>query len=262
MLPKEHGAWNGLFIGLAAGWIGLGRFSWAALAVSILWLTAFSLRGPWNIYRQYRNVDPARTYRARIFLALLGLSALAGIWGFVAWAPALSLRMAGRFGVPLGLVLTLLIAWNRNLRFPLAEVLGFSALTLATPVLYLCGPSHDLFWAFWLWGFFGGYFLLSLAGVKIRQKWLEDSRRGRRSLPADRLSQGWWVILLYALWVEALGDTCGGKLILMAAPLYAALRALAGLAWGKPDTPMMRLGILEMVHSILFTSIWAWTWSR
>jgi len=163
-------------------------------------------------------------------------------------------------GLPLGGILLILVLWKRNLRFYLAEVLAFLGFTLAVPVLYLCDDSHVLSTAFWLWGLFGGYFLLGLAGVKIRQKWLEGSRQGRWLSPGDRFSQGWWVILLYAVWVEALGDASGGKLVLMAAPLYAAFKALISLVWGRSNTPMMRLGLWEMGHSILFTAIWAWTW--
>jgi hypothetical protein len=38
------------------------------------------------------------------------------------------------------------------------------------------------------------------------------------------------------------------------------LKTLAGIAWGRPAIPMMRLGFWEMLYSILFTVIWGLTW--
>lgn len=260
MFPKEHGAWNGLIISLAAGWIALGRFNWAAITLSVLWLSAFALKGPWNYYRQYRQADPFKAGRARFLLLLLWMILLFSLFFTSRMVPRSAQSLLIQAGLPLGGVLLILVLWKRNLRFALAEILGFAGLTMAVPILYLCDDSHVLSTAFWLWGLFGGYFLLGLAGVKVRQKWLEGFRKGQWLSPGDRFSQGWWVILLYAVWVEGLGDATGGKLILMAAPLFAALKTLAVMIWGRTDTPMMRLGLWEMAYSILFTAIWAWTW--
>ena len=261
MFPKEHGAWNALFICLIAGWIALGHFHWAGAAVTGLWVCAFTLRGPWNIFRQYRKVDRIRARKALGFMVLLGAFFSVALVLFLAQATPLSLRLTGWAGLPLAVSLSVLMIGTRNLRFPLAEVLGFSYFALVIPVLFLLDGSHELPMALWLWGLFGGYFLLGLASVKVRQKWLERTRKGNWLTPADRFSQSWWVLLLFAVWVEVLGDYSGGKLILMAPPLYASLKTLVGIVWGRPDTPMMRLGIWEMVHSIIFTSIWILTWT-
>lgn len=260
MFPKEHGAWNCLILSSVAGWFALGHWSEAAGAVSVLWTSAFLIRGPWNFHRQYRRADRVRSRRALVMLAALTAAVLGSLVGAVALTSGPGRWMLIGFGLPLGSILMVLTVRNRNLRSPLAEVLGFLWLTLLVPETYLCDPSHALSGGFWLWGLWGGYFLLGIAGIKVRQKWIEGARKGRPLSPADRFSQSWWVILLYALWVEALGDIPGGSPILMIAPLFAALRTLAGLIWGRPDTPMMRLGLWEMAHSVLFTAIWALTW--
>jgi hypothetical protein len=260
MFPKEHGAWNCLIIGLVAGWFALGHWNEAAGAFSVLWVSAFLIRGPWNHHRQYRGSDHPRSRRALALVAVLALNILACLPTAIVLAPGPCRWMLGWFGLPLGSILMILTVRTRSLRFSLAEVLGFLWITLLVPVTYLADPSHPLSKALWLWGLFGGYFLLAMAGIKVRQKWLEGSRKGARLSPADRFSQGWWVILLYALWVEGLGEFSGERLLWMAAPLYASLKTLAGIAWGRPAIPMMRLGFWEMLYSILFTVIWGLTW--
>ena len=260
MFPKEHGAWNCLLVSLMAAWWALGHWNGAGGVLSVLWVSAFLIRGPWNYFRQYRKVDKVRSRKAFVWLVGLTLTIWVCFPATIAQSPDLCRWMLVRFGLPLSSVLLILTVWKRSLRSPLAEVLGFLWLTLLVPLTYLSDPSHPLSKALWLWGLFGGYFLLGMAGVKVRQKWLEGSRKGARSSPADRFSQGWWVILLYALWVEGLGELSGGRLLWMAAPLYASLKSLAGIAWGRFDTPMMRVGLWEMAHSIVFSVIWVWTW--
>lgn len=43
-------------------------------------------------------------------------------------------------------------------------------------------------------------------------------------------------------------------------PLYAGIKAGIGLGWGKPNLPIMQLGIREMFHSLIYMVIAVCAW--
>src|SRR5665213_2829704 len=116
LLPKEHGAWNALLVSLTAGWIALGHWNVAALAVSLLWISGFVLRVPLTTYRQYRKADPAKARQAvgvsAFWIMVLILSGIV----FYQTAPEKDVRIVCLGAVPLGMVLFILAAVRRSLR--------------------------------------------------------------------------------------------------------------------------------------------------
>jgi len=257
MLPKEHGAWNALIICLLAGWLALGAWNPAAMAASLFWLSGFILRAPYSIYRQYQKADPLKARKALAFLMGMILVFLASGSAFYFWAPPADLRLVLLAGIPLGAVLILWAVWKRNFRFLGIEMIGFSGVTLIVPVLYLTSPSSDPLKGLWLYGIFGGYFILALFYIRLRQSWVGAIRQREYLTLQRRISDGWWVLLLFCLAAELIGDGLGP---LQAAPfLYAAARTFLGVFWGRGNLPIMQLGLREMAHSAVFTAIWFWT---
>jgi hypothetical protein len=259
LLPKEHGAWNALLVSLVVGWMALGQWNVAALAVSILWFSGFVLRAPLTTYRQYRKADPPKARRALgvsvFWLVVLILSGLV----FYLTAPGNDIRIVCFTAAPLGTVIFILAAIRRSLRFFEAELLGFIAICLAAPVIYLSSPLNDTIKALWLYVLIGGYFILALLYIKVRQSWVARARRGFQLTVSQRRSQGFFVFLLHGFYI--------GGVVAMApswlwgfGPLYAGIKAGMGLSWGKPNLPIMQLGIREMFHSLIYMMIAFCTW--
>lgn len=253
MLPKEHGAWNALIVCLAAGWALLAGWNATALAATLFWLSGFILRAPISTARQYRVADPPRARRALGFsVLLLAVLLLSGFY-FGEKAPPRELRLVFLAATPIGILLVILAWVKRTLRFLPAEILGFAGVALAVPVLYLTRPGAGEAKALLLYGLFAGYFMAALLYVRVRQEWLRRSRNGEGFALGRRLADGKWALALHLLFPAVVLMATGGGW--WTAPLYALLRAVAGLIKGRPELPLMKLGVREMLHSIVFTGL-------
>lgn len=259
MLPKEHGAWNVLLVSLIAGWIALGHWNVAALAVSLLWFSGFVLRTPLTTYRQYRKADPAKARQAvgvsAFWLMVLILSGIV----FYQTAPEKDVRIVFLVAGPLGTVIFIMAAVRRSLRFFEAELLGFVGICLVAPVIYLSSPLNDMTKALWLYMLIGGYFILALLYIKVRQSWVAQARQGLRLTLSQRCSQSCFVFLLHIFYIGAVMATAPSWLWGIG-PLYAGIKAGIGLGWGKPNLPIMKLGIREMIHSLVYMVFAVCTW--
>jgi hypothetical protein len=261
MLPKEHGAWNILSVSAAAGWLARGAWDPAALAATLFFLLGFILRAPLGTWRQYRAVDPPRARKALLAFLVGSVLCAASFAAFWVLAPPSALRWMLFGAVPLGLLLGILYLWKRTLRFLAAEVLGFLGLSLLVPVLYLCAPGSEGGKAAWLYSLFAGQGLLALSYVRVRRDWFLAAKRGEPApMGAARWRRGFWTLQLHALFVLGiLGCPHGGGLLAVA-PTLSFFRALSGVALGRPDLPIMRLGQGEMVHSLLYMLVALFAW--
>ncbi len=260
MLPKEHGAWNLLFVSLAAGWMALGQWEASALALSAFWTLGFILRAPFSVYRQYLRADPERARRARgvFILEALGLAVALLVFVRIASRPAVFLTLAG--AVPAGLALGLIFLLKRTLRWGPSEYLGFAALCLLIPGLYLCSPLSEFVKAERLYFLFAGYFLSTLSYLRMRRAWQGNWRKGiRLSLP-QRLKNGFWPLGLHGLVLAGIFFFPAGGYGMVLAPLYALLRVLVGVLTGSPSLSFTVLGIREMAHSLVYMVLVMWFW--
>ncbi len=259
MLPKEHGAWNALLVSLFAGWIILGEWNIAALAASFFWISGFILRGPFSTYCQYKKADPLKSRLALGFAVFLVATLVLSGLVFYQTAPVADIRLVESLAIPLGAVIFVLTVFHRSLRFLAAEIFGFAGICLLVPTLFLTIPKADPTKALWLYAFFAGYFILSLFYVKTRQGWLAQSRKGVNLNWAQRLSKGWIMVLIHFLLVLIIVWLAPSRLWFLG-PLYAGFRVLTGVLWGKMGLPIMKLGVREMIHSLVFTVIVLVTW--
>lgn len=259
MFPKEHGAWNVLGAALVLGWACLGSFNLAALDATLLWLCGFTLRSPLQTWRQYRVADARRSRLAMGWALALILTADCAGWDFILRSPGPSKALALGAGIPLGAVLLALSLVRRNLRHLAIEALGFLGLCLLAPVLVLTGPPVNSQKITWMYCLLAAYFVLGLGYVKLRQGWLARSRAGESWDGAKRLREGKGVllghlalVLVTACWAPTWGWTL--------APAWGLLRALGGIGWSKPSLPLMKLGLREMAHSIVFAALLLLAW--
>ncbi len=155
----------------------------------------------------------------------------------------------------MGLWISAWAAWKRNLRFLWVEVPGFAGLCLLTPVLYLAQPAGNIRKALLLYGLFGGYFILSLFYVKVRQKLAAHSTTKPNLAPEDRSWEGRGALLSHVAFVVLALIAAGPAHGLTLGPLYALIRVWMGLKWGRPNLPLMKLGVREMIHSLVFAGL-------
>ncbi len=260
MFPKEHGAWNALLVSLAAGWFALGEWNDAAFFASLFWLSGFTARAPFSTARQYWKADPPKAYRAVFFFLILFFVFFVSGCLFLANAPLEDINLATQWGLPIGSLIFILVAGKKNLRHWGIEVIGFTGLTLLTPVLYLSKPSAGLTKAYLLFMIFGGYFILAVFYVKVRQAWVAMARTGKVLRMKQRAWDGSAIFLVHVMFVAIVLAVSRIHLGMAAGPLYALARTFAGLMWGKPHLPLMKLGMREMIHSIIYTVVVFYFW--
>ncbi|GEM_PF-2150415 len=260
MFPKEHGAWNVLWVSLVAGWLTLGSWNGAALSVSCFFVLGFILRAPLNVWRQWRVADPAKATQALGIFLLECVAFLLSGWWFWAASPPTAIRWVLLGVIPLGAAMAGFYLWKKSLRFFWAEALGFLGLPLLVPVIYLCGPQGSNDKALWLYALFAGQSLLALTYVKVRQGWLAASRNGVAIGGARRWRDGRRTVALHGLFVLGILACPHGGGWLALGPLVAFLRALGGVSQGRPGLPIMKLGLLEMAHSLVYMILTLFTW--
>ncbi len=259
MLPKEHGAWVALLVSLFTGWIVLDSFHPAAFAASLLWVSGFILRSPALTARQYWRTDPRRAKKAAAFFFFLLALFIGSAIVFFGGAPAPDIQLVLGAGIPLGLLISLIAAWRRNLRALWVEVLGFAALCLLAPAVILSDPKMELAGALQIYVLSAGYFILALFYVKVRQNWLARSRSGEKFTWVSRARSGMGTCLAHILFLIIVAAFAPFPFLVLG-PLWAAARIGFGIFLGKPDLPIMKLGVREMIHSLVYFGITVVIW--
>jgi hypothetical protein len=261
MIPKEHGAWNALLVSLCAGWMALAGWNPAAMAASLFWFSAFILRGPLSVVRQYRLADPRRFRRAWGYtLVLFGALALSGVLFYLTAPPKAALAV-GAGALPLGFLLSLFAFYQRTLRFLAVEMGGFAGLCLLAPVIYLTRDGATWNRAFLIYVLFGGYFLLALLYVRARLGLKKRIGMGGspgfsgRLYPYSGTLLAWLFYMLAVFWVS------GKNWLPLAGPFYTGGRILAGALGEQAGLPAMKLGLQEMTHSLVFMAMVFFNWN-
>ena len=262
-LPREHGGWAMLLAPLIIGWgVGAraGANNLAAFLLCLAALTFYLTRPALLQWLRWRN-RPARREEARVMLqwAIVfgSIAALLGILVLVGWQRwQLLILSAPAFAL---MILWLTLALRRQQMSETAELAGIAGLSIGAPaVAYTAsGQWHGtLFIALWALSFayFGGtVFYIRLKAREQPSLPLATSLIGR--LRTGRLSLLWQAS---ALLLAALATTQGLLPTLAAVALLpGTLKSVHGvLRWQhRENLRMMRLGIFEIVHSVLFSSL-------
>lgn len=252
MFPKEHGAWNALILSMAVGWTWLGHFDVAALWASLAWSAGFLSQRPFRLTIQYHKADKSKAKKALfLFLIEAAVALIAGFF-FLREASEPSRRWALEVAFPLAATLGLLFLWRRTLRFLAAELLGFVFLCLLAPILGLNVPDIGEEKALWLFFLLSGYFLTTVFYVRLRRKWFLASREKPRLPFPMRLKEGWRLIILQILFLGVAFFCPHGKALVILGAAESFLKTTLGLLAGKPSLPLMKLGLREMIYSLLF----------
>lgn len=261
MIPKEHGAWNALLVCLFAGWMALGGWNLAAVAASIFWFSGFILRAPLVTAKQYRVADPQRSRRALgLSFVLLGLLSLSG-FVFYQTAPPKAVLAVLSGALPIGFLLYIFVFIKRTFRLFAIEVVGFSGISLLAPIIYLTRNEATWDKALLLYSLFGGYFILALIYIKKRLEWKRLDETNGKISHIERFYDLRGIFLFWIIFVLSVLRCSGMNVWLLAGPIYSGGRIIGGTLWGKKDIPTMKLGIREMIHSLIFMVIAFFTWN-
>ena len=151
--------------------MALAGWNPAAVAASLFWFSAFILRGPLSVARQYRLADPRRSRRAWGYALALFVILVLSVVLFFQTAPPKAALAVGAGALPLGFLLSLFAFYQRTLRFLAVEMGGFAGLCLLSPVIYLTRDDANWNRGLLIYVLFGGYFLLALLYVRVRLGW-------------------------------------------------------------------------------------------
>jgi len=246
-LPKEHGAWAMVLVSLAVGMLVARRPSGGlvllGISVMALFIARESLVTAWRARQRSRRVPDAERL-ARIYLAVAFVSGLAlvvqeRLWGLI----------------PLGLGAGILLLVNLRQAEALedrtitGEVLAILGMTLAAPAAYYVARGRWETTALWLWALCALYFASSVFYVKWRVLAVGQRRHEQRRA-LWRKCFSYHSFLLVALVV--LGVTGKINLFVVCAFLPAVGRAMWTLLRPSPWLNLTRIGLLEIIYSLLF----------
>jgi hypothetical protein len=190
---------------------------------------------------------------------LLGLLVVS-VFGFYVTAPPPAYRLALIGALPLSFLLFLFACFQRSLRLLVVEIAGFAWIALLSPVVYLTGPEPAWDRAFLTYTLFGGYFLLALLYVRARLGWKKGEGTSGKSGSLGKFYSVTGALLVWLIFFLAVYWESGKAVGLLCGPLYAGGRVFAGALWGKRDIPIVKLGVREMIHSLVFMGIVFFTW--
>ncbi|MCW5979962.1 MAG: YwiC-like family protein [Bryobacteraceae bacterium] len=249
-LPKEHGAWGMLYAPLVLGALaageGAGRIALLALAATFV----FVGREPALAWRRarVRGRDPDNA--GRLALAYFALAAAVG-------APLVVFeRLYGMLA--LGGISAALLAWNsqqavkREERTLATELIGIAGLTLTAPAAFCAGRGEWSSVALWLWLLSGLYFGSSVFYVKLRVL----TAHAGQTPEWDRMRRLCFAYHI-GLAALALGVTASERFGVWVPLAYAPVIARAFWELARParTLSLRRIGILEIVYSIVFVAL-------
>ncbi len=255
LIPKEHGSWAILIVPLLLG--TLIAPTWPGRAL-ILWVAAFGfflLRYPLALLVKTRKRPTAdRAYLWRWVAIYAGLTVLSGGW-LVLWEKLGWLAiMALGGGLLLGLHLWL-VARRQEMSLS-GELAGVAGLALGAPMAYYTASGQLDGTAAALWLVNALYFSGTVFYIKLKVR--QQPRLPAPTRPVERLIQakaclGYQIFALTLVMALALSGWI--PLLTPLAFIPATLKMGAG-AWrwqDKKSLSLMRLGVIELVHAVIFT---------
>jgi len=256
-LPKEHGAWAMFYVPLVVGAVVAASFSWRlallALSATFLFIARESLVVWWRARQRGR---PQREAQLRL-LIYCGLAAVFG-------APLVFVyRLV--WLIPFAVVAVILLAVNMKQaeqldeRTIIGEILAIIGMTMTAPAAYYVARGEWHGSALWLWALNALYFTSSVFYVKLRvltaHARTDEMRRQIRRRCA--LYHGF---LLGALVVFTLTGNVNLLAVIAFAPALG--RAFWHLVNPAGQLNLRRVGVLEIVYSLVFLVFIAWSFSR
>lgn len=246
-LPKEHGAWGMLYVPLLLGALvagtGAGRVAFLALSATLFFIGRESFLGWWRARSRGRDAGSA----PKVAFLYLGLSAVV--------AAPLVLYSALTGLIPLGLIAAALLLWNaqqaarREERTMFTELVGIAGLTLTAPAAHYVAAGRWESTAVWLWALSAVYFASSVFYVRLRVLTAYPKN------PEELVHIRRWCGLFHAgLALCLVIVVLGGQLhwLIFAAYLPVVTRAFRHLVRPARELVLRRVGVLEIVYSVVF----------
>ncbi|MDX2044404.1 MAG: YwiC-like family protein [Acidobacteriota bacterium] len=249
-LPKEHGAWAMFYVPFVLGFLVAGRFNLPALLLLVAATAAFISRESLLIWwrAQKRERQTQSSVEAGRLLMIYGV--IVTLTG----APLISSYKL-YWLIPLaliGAVLLLVNGWQAaefEDRTVLSEVMAIGGLTMTASAAFYTAKGVWTQTAFWLWALSAAYFASSVFYVKLRVTWLHaktvEAKRNARWQCA-----GYHSFLLCSLLALAVTRSLPLFVLIAFAPVMA--RALRSLLSPEPHLNLKRIGIAEIVYSVIF----------
>ena len=256
-LPREHGAWAMFLVSLFVGWLVAGQWNIQGVVYALSATGIFLARHPLGLvlkaWRRRKPLERSLTIWAGIYLAFSGLG---GIWLVTLGQRAQLLALIPLVGLLLMAYLSQVM--RRKESSILGELTGIAGLVLNAPAAYYAATGHFDATAGGLWAIHLLYFSGSVFYIKLKVR--EQTRREAPSQLSQRLIAG-RACLTYqtlALSIVALLASLRWMPALMPLALVpVTIKAIVGaLRWqDRRSLSLIRLGLIEVAHSLLFGAL-------
>jgi len=256
-LPKEHGSWAmfgvPLFIGLAAA----PSWQWRALALIVAAFGLFLVRFPLATLVKTRKRPAAdRSGLIRWAIVYAALAAIGGGW-LILIERLYWLIPIGLLGVSIALLHLWLVARKQEMS-AFGELIGIGGLALGAPLAYYAasGQLDGTAAALWLVNalYFGGTVFYIKLKVRQQPRLPAPDRLADRLVKATACLTYQAVVLTIISLLVAFDHM---PLLLPVAFVPMTLKVLYGATrWqDKRSLSLPRLGVIELVHAVLFAVI-------
>jgi hypothetical protein len=256
-LPHEHGSWVMLIVPLVLGLAVAPLWRWRSLELIGAALGLFLLRYPLATIvktRQRPGVDNSALWRWSSVYA--GLAAICG--GTLIFFEQLGwLALFGLLGGSIVLLHLGLVARRQEMS-ALGELLGIFGLALGAPMAYYTntGQLDDKAAALWIINalYFGGTTFYIKLKVRQQPRVPAPDRISDRLVAAKACLTYQGVVLTFIIATAALNRL---PLLMLLAFAPMTIKVLRGASrWqDKKSLNLPRLGVIEVVHSVLFAAL-------
>jgi len=254
-IPKEHGSWAMWVVPLLIGFIVAPDWYWQSLVLMIAALGFFLVRYPLALLVKTRNrSNTDRAYLWRWVLIYGSVTALCGAWLVLARQLWLLIPLGLLGGLLLGFHLWLVT--RRQEMSVVGELAGIFGLALGAPMAYYTAGGRLDLTALMLWVvnalYFGGTVFYIKLKVRQQPRQPAPTQLARRLVKAKAcLGYQTMALTLILLLVTF-------RLAPLLTPL-ALVPATVKVLWGaghwqdKKSLSLMRLGVIEIFHALVFT---------
>lgn len=264
-LPQDHGSWVFILSPLLVGIFTGGDFSPATFSLIVAAMSAFLIRQPMTVAvkafsgRRPKTDLPA----ARFWLLVYGFIAALALLGLILDGFGYILYLAVP-GIPVFAWHLWLVSKRAERRQEGVEVIATGVLSLAAPAAYWVGiREYDAF-GWWLWAL---TWLQSAASIIYAYL-----RLGQRELEPDQASaksrSDWWRMgsraFLYTSFNLVFSLGLGVANLIPRFVFVPFLLQWAETVWGISNPAVgwkpTRIGIRQLIVSILWTVLFIWVW--
>ena len=260
-LPQDHGSWVFIFSPLLIGLFAGGTFTLASLYLVVAAIAAFLIRQPVTMMvKAYAGRRPqADLPAARFWIVVYGFVILLGLIGLFSMSAGYVLFLAIP-GVPVFAWYLWLVSRREERRQVNVEIIATGVLALAAPAAYWVGIGHYDPTGWWLWVL---TWLQNAASIVYA--YLRLAQREWKDVPPRSM--------MWKAGLRAFAYTTFNLLLTLGLGLASVLPRLLFLSylvqwsetvWGifhpavrwKPT----RIGIRQLIVSILWTILFIFTW--